>query len=198
MFLQWEKRWCWSRFIILHRRAALRPFHVSALSEFSLNRGGSLILPFYQPEIAMLQCPAPAQHLAEFLELPAALSWQPLAGVRRLRAQTPRQGCICLLRVGTVLPRWRSGAEWSFCDDSNYSTRAVSLSKCFTDGPKCRAGSMLPLQSTVVLGEFVASWFAPDFVFVELSNTGEGGKRSNFVVADLLCGFFGSWEGLLW
>lgn len=34
-----------------------------------------MILPFYQPEIAMLQCPAPAQLLAAFLKLPAAFSW---------------------------------------------------------------------------------------------------------------------------
>lgn len=116
-----------------------------------------MILPFYQPEIAMLRSPAPAQRLAAFLKLPAAFSWQPLAGVRRLRAQTPRQGRVCSPRVGTVLPRCRSGAEWSFCDDSNYSIRAVPPSKCFADDPKCRVGSILTLQSALALGGCVAS-----------------------------------------
>lgn len=116
-----------------------------------------MILPFYQPEIAMLQSSAPAQHLAALLKLPAAFSWQPLAGVRRLRAQTPRQGRVCSPRVGTVLSRCRSGAEWSFCDDSNYSIRAVPPSKCFADDPECRVGSILTLQSALALGGCVAS-----------------------------------------
>lgn len=86
-------------------------------------------------------------------ESASSLSWQALPGARRLRALT-RLG---LFAQGWCAPAWvQQWGEWSFCDGSNHSIPAVP-SWCFPDGPNCQVGSMLTLQGTVVLGEWVPS-----------------------------------------
>lgn len=129
--------------------------------------------------------------------IPELASSLVLAGTGQCQAPScpdPRQGCACSPALGRSCP----GAGVGLNAHSVLTAVTASLLfHCPSVSPVVPSAGLVPFwpcrapccwdSVCPLFGTWRTCWFAPNSVWVELSNIGEGGKRSNFFVPNLLC-----------